>query len=59
MQVEPIVEQIWPGRATSVERLGGGITNHNFKVVAGGEAYVLRIGGNGAPRHRQDGGVPG
>jgi thiamine kinase-like enzyme len=45
MQVEPVVDQIWPGGATSVERLGGGITNHNFKVVADGEAYVLRIGG--------------
>ena len=28
-----------------VEALGGGITNHNFKVVADGEALVLRIGG--------------
>ena len=36
------------GRAasTSVEPLGGGITNHNFKVAADGEAFVLRIGGN-------------
>jgi len=28
-----------------IERLGGGITNHNFKLTAGGESYVLRIGG--------------
>jgi thiamine kinase-like enzyme len=45
VQVEPIVEQIWPGREASVERLGGGITNHNFKVAVEGVAYVLRIGG--------------
>jgi thiamine kinase-like enzyme len=29
-----------------IERLGGGITNRNFKVTAGGESFVLRIGGN-------------
>jgi thiamine kinase-like enzyme len=40
-----IVEQLWPGREVDVEPLGGGITNRNFKVVAGGEAFVLRIGG--------------
>ena len=27
------------------EPLGGGITNHNFKVAVGGEVFVLRIGG--------------
>ncbi len=41
-----VVERIWPGGVDSVEPLGGGITNHNFKVLAGGEAYVLRVGGN-------------
>src|SRR2546421_3272983 len=40
-----IVERLWPGRETYVEPLGGGITNRNFKVVTGGEAFVLRIGG--------------
>jgi aminoglycoside phosphotransferase (APT) family kinase protein len=29
-----------------IERLGGGITNRNFKLTAGGESFVLRIGGN-------------
>jgi thiamine kinase-like enzyme len=45
--VEPtaVVEQMWPGARASVEPLGGGITNHNFKVVVDGEAFVLRIGG--------------
>ncbi len=41
-----IVERVWPGGVESVEPLGGGITNHNFKVVAGGESFVLRVGGN-------------
>jgi thiamine kinase-like enzyme len=45
MRVERIVERIWPGREARVEVLGGGITNHNFKVELGREAYVLRIGG--------------
>jgi len=29
-----------------IERLGGGITNRNFKLTAGGESFVLRMGGN-------------
>jgi thiamine kinase-like enzyme len=29
-----------------IERLGGGITNRNFKLTAGSESFVLRIGGN-------------
>jgi thiamine kinase-like enzyme len=28
-----------------VEPLGGGITNHNFKVTVAGDAFVLRVGG--------------
>lgn len=39
------MQEIWPGRATEVEPLGGGITNRNFKVTVDGEAFVLRIGG--------------
>ena len=35
--IEGIVERVWPEDVDSVEALGGGITNHNFKVVAGGE----------------------
>ena len=38
-------ERIWPGRAVELEALGGGITNHNFKVSVGGELFVLRLGG--------------
>ncbi len=45
MQPEQIAARVWPGRATSLEPLGGGITNRNFKVEVDGEAFVLRIGG--------------
>ena len=34
-----------PARRSRVEVLGGGITNHNFKVDAAGGPYVLRIAG--------------
>jgi thiamine kinase-like enzyme len=44
--IEGVVERIWPGGVESVEPLGGGITNHNFRVQAGGETFVLRVGGN-------------
>ena len=39
------VERLWPGRPATIEPLGGGITNRNFKVVVEGAAYVLRMGG--------------
>jgi thiamine kinase-like enzyme len=45
MQPESLAARLWPGRTTTIEPLGGGITNHNFKVSLDGEAYVLRIGG--------------
>ena len=45
MRVEEAVERLWPGQPVEVEPLGGGITNHNFKVVVGGDTLVLRIGG--------------
>jgi thiamine kinase-like enzyme len=44
--IDGIVERVWPGGVDSVSALGGGITNHNFKVHVGGEDFVLRIGGN-------------
>ena len=43
--IEEAVERVWPGGVDSVEVLGGGITNHNFRVAVGGELYVLRIAG--------------
>jgi thiamine kinase-like enzyme len=45
MLVEEMVERVWPGREATVEVLGGGITNRNFKVTLDDGAYVLRIGG--------------
>jgi thiamine kinase-like enzyme len=40
-----ILARIWPHGVQSVEQLGGGITTRNYKVVAGGEAFVLRFPG--------------
>ncbi len=45
MRVEEMVERVWSGREARVEVLGGGITNHNFKVTLDDGVYVLRIGG--------------
>ena len=45
MDAEALAERIWPGRQIRLEPLGGGITNHNFKVEVGDEAFVLRIAG--------------
>jgi thiamine kinase-like enzyme len=45
VQPERIVERLWPGRASRIEPLGGGITNRNFRVDLDGEQVVLRIGG--------------
>jgi aminoglycoside phosphotransferase (APT) family kinase protein len=45
MEPTQIVERIWPGRGATVEPLGGGITNHNFRVEVGDGTFVLRVGG--------------
>ena len=45
MLVEEMVERVWPGRKATIEVLGGGITNRNFKVTLDDGTYVLRIGG--------------
>jgi thiamine kinase-like enzyme len=42
---EEIAARVWPDRDLTLEPLGGGITNHNFKVTVDGESFVLRIGG--------------
>ena len=31
----------------SIEKLPGGLTNENFKVVLGGDAYAVRVAGKG------------
>jgi thiamine kinase-like enzyme len=45
MDLQAAVAELWPDAEPVVEPLGGGITNHNFKVIVGREAFVLRIGG--------------
>jgi thiamine kinase-like enzyme len=45
MPIDAVLERLWPGRDVTVERLGGGLTNHNFKVTVEGEAFVVRVGG--------------
>ena len=46
MEPERIAERVWPDGVRSIEPLGGGITNRNFKVtLPGGAQVVLRIGG--------------
>lgn len=46
MDVAVIVERLWPGVPARIEVLGGGITNHNFRVrFADGGDYVLRVSG--------------
>jgi thiamine kinase-like enzyme len=45
VDAEALAARIWPGRELELEPLGGGITNHNFKVALDSEAYVLRIAG--------------
>ncbi|MBA2460885.1 MAG: phosphotransferase [Actinobacteria bacterium] len=45
MEAEAIARRLWPESRPTVEVLGGGITNRNFKITVGDEAFVLRIGG--------------
>ena len=45
MEPEQLAQRVWPGQEVTIEPLGGGITNRNFKVDADGRSFVLRIGG--------------
>jgi thiamine kinase-like enzyme len=45
VEAEAIARRLWPGSRPEVEVLGGGITNRNFKISVGDEAFVLRVGG--------------
>ncbi|MEP7356713.1 MAG: choline/ethanolamine kinase family protein [Anaerolineales bacterium] len=42
-----LAEQVpaWHGQDLRISPLSGGITNRNYKVEAGGQSYVLRLGG--------------
>jgi len=37
----------WKGRGPGVTPITAGITNRNFKVVVGGDAFVVRLWGSG------------
>ncbi|HST25048.1 MAG TPA: choline/ethanolamine kinase family protein [Gaiellaceae bacterium] len=45
MPLEHVIEHLWPGREVRAEKLGGGLTNHNFKVTVDGERFVVRVAG--------------
>jgi thiamine kinase-like enzyme len=46
VDAQAIAERIWPGASPRIEVLGGGLTNHNYKVtLASGDAFVVRIAG--------------
>jgi thiamine kinase-like enzyme len=46
VDAEDVVATVWPGRSFDMEPLGGGITNHNFKVsFDDGETVVVRAPG--------------
>jgi thiamine kinase-like enzyme len=60
-RLEDLVDRVWPGSRdrARIEPLGGGITNHNFRVDLDGESFVLRIGGKdttllGIDRHAEE-----
>jgi thiamine kinase-like enzyme len=44
-ELAAIVSRVWADGVDAVEPLGGGITNHNFRVDVQGASFVLRIGG--------------
>ncbi|HXE94487.1 MAG TPA: phosphotransferase [Gaiellaceae bacterium] len=45
MDAGQLAERIWPGQHATIEPLGGGITNRNFRVQVDGQQFVLRVGG--------------
>jgi thiamine kinase-like enzyme len=45
MKPEELAARVWPDRRLRLEPLGGGITNHNYKVETDEATFVLRIGG--------------
>lgn len=45
--IEEVIQRIddWKNKQVTCEPLGGGITNHNYKVSVDGETFVVRIPG--------------
>jgi thiamine kinase-like enzyme len=48
--IESVVSRIpeWHGKEVEIHELSGGLTNHNYRVVVGGNSYVVRIPGTGS-----------
>ena len=47
MDAEAIAKRLWPDSTHRLEVLGGGLTNHNYKVTLdSGGAYVIRVAGH-------------
>src|ERR1041384_4018379 len=40
------IPQLKAVKSLEIEELSGGITNKNYKIIADGECFVLRLGGN-------------
>jgi thiamine kinase-like enzyme len=57
MDPHEVAAELWPGRPLKLEPLGGGITNHNFKVAVDGQLFVLRIVGRDTEQLGIDRGV--
>ena len=48
MDAAAIASRLWPGSSPRIDVLGGGLTNHNYRVtLEDGAAYVIRIAGRG------------
>jgi thiamine kinase-like enzyme len=45
LQAAAVLDQVpgWAGRTRTVETLGGGITNRNYRVVVDGDTFVVRL----------------
>ena len=47
-RAQDAARELWPRAAAVIEPLTGGITNENYKVTVGADAYVIRVFGQDA-----------
>ena len=47
-RAQDAARELWPRAAAVIEPLAGGITNENYKVTVGADAYVIRVFGQDA-----------
>jgi len=60
VEPEQLAERVWPGQQVSIEPLGGGITNRNFKVEVGGHHHRYhRVAADGRVIAKQQDRLPG